>query len=257
MVNNIPDNLVEKIKKLLRLAESSNHAGEMELAMQKAKALAVQYEIDLNTINLEGEKKVEPIEKGNPINIGRREPVAQKFVNWILQTHFNVRLVHFKSRQHGSQTTMIGRKSDLEIAEYLHGFLNKEFMRLWHNYRYNSSGVSTKDRNSFLYGIYKGLDSKLTDAQKNTETEVFNNMVTTGTPEIKVNEVKQCYALAKVSLQENLRNKLEEFYPDLRKAPKKRLVVNSCSALQAGFQAGQQISLRRGIAGVNQSALDL
>ncbi len=255
MNNTIPDNLVEKIRKLLALGTSDN-ANEAELAMQRAKALAIQHDIDLASIQVFENKKSEaPIVKSEALNLGQRKAVCQKFISWILQDYFKVKIIYHGCRAHGYILIFVGRTTDIQIATYIQGFLKQEFMRLWHNYREQNPTVQTKDRNSFFYGLYKGLDAKLSEQEKQTEKEVFVGMrFTEGTE--KTEQIQSCYALAKVNFKEELDKKLSEFYPKLGKAaPHARLNNNNESARQAGFKQGQNINLRMGLAQGNGGQL--
>ena len=246
--NIVPDSVVEKIRKLLALASELNDSKEQaELAMQKAKALAVSYAVDLCAIKVfENKKSEEVIDKGE-INLGKRESIAQSFINKILSNHFRVKILKGGSRYSGMSLILIGTKSDIEIATYVNNFLNSEYMRLWHRYLKMYQNAQGKDRNSYFWGLTEGLQSKLTEAQKKSETDAFETLSQKHTTE-QVNEVKNQFALTVTSHEEKLDEKMHEFFPRIRTIRRyTRGGHHSGAAREAGFSAGQKIALNRGI----------
>jgi hypothetical protein len=106
--------------------------------------------------------------------------------------------------------------------------------------------AKTKDRNSFFWGVYNGLCSKLAEQETQTEQEAFGAIKETE-GEQRTEEVKNCYALAKVNFKEELDKKLNEFYPRLGKATNARLNNDNGHAREAGFKSGRNINLRMGL----------
>ena len=254
----INDSLVEKIRKLLALGSALNDSpAQAELAMQKAKQLAIENDIDLASIQVfENKKSDEPIVKGDEINLGKRESVCQKFIYWLLQKHFNVKVITGGGRYYGKMLTLIGKTKDIQIATYINTFLNQEFMNLWHKYRETHYEAQTKDRNSYFWGLYNGLDSKLKEQSKTTESASFSSIVAARGSQAAA-QVQNCYALAVTSHKERLEDALNEFYPRLRKASRRSYSNghHSESARESGFAAGRNISLRMGIGGGNGGRL--
>jgi hypothetical protein len=195
----------------------------------------------------ENKKSDEPIVKGNDIDLGKRESVCQKFIYWILQNHFNVRVITGGGRYFGRRLTLIGKTKDIQIATYVNSFLNQEFMNLWHKYRKTNVYSETKDRNSYFWGLYNGLDSKLDEQSKTTESASFSSIVAARGSQAAA-QVQNCYALTVTSNKERLTKAMEDFYPRLRS--RSRSYSNhhhSESARTAGETAGRNISLRMGL----------
>jgi len=239
--NQISDSLVEKIKGLLRLSTSQNQH-EAELAMQKAKALAVKYEIDLVSIDAfnDNAPKNEPITRES-IEAGKRLSVSQHHISRLLIDYFNVKVIYSGGRWGGKQITFIGRGRDIEIASYLNDYLNQEFLRLWRKYydENEKNGVTISHRAGFIYGLAQGLGGKLAESQTQTEQESF-----AASPAEKVQKIKECYALAIVNHKKNLEDKVAEFYPHLRKSGVSHRIRNYDS-VGAGRVLGRSISLNR------------
>ncbi|MDO8611111.1 MAG: DUF2786 domain-containing protein [bacterium] len=241
--NNISDDLVHKIKALLRLATSSNEH-EANLAMSRAKSLCVKYEIEMCSLDAysDGKPKAnEPIIQDN-VKMGNRFPISQNLVSNILNKFFNVRVLYGGGRSWGRHITLIGRKLDIELATYINQHLNNEFLRLWRNFytKNESNGVTLKDRSGFMIGLSQGLSEKLAESQKNAEQESF----TTTVPIDRVEQVKQTYALAIINLRKNIDEKTAEFYPHLRKNYS-RTTVHNYNSLGAGRVMGKTISVNR------------
>ena len=242
------DTLISKIKKLLELGTSSN-PHEAELALMKARELALRENIDLAAIELFKDTKAEPIDK-NEVSSGNRFSVCQKFCNWILVNHFNVRVILTGSRYSGRSITLVGKKTDLEIAKYVNGFLNQEFMRLWHKYRAETN-VRTQERGSFLYGCYRGLDEKLLETKRAAEQDELGKVAAKMDKQIE--EVKSKYALMVISQGDRLKEATNKFFPKLTHS-RTTIRVGSSSSLEAGRIVGRNISLNRAISS-NQKTL--
>ena len=246
--NPITDSLVEKIRKLLALASDLNDSKEQaEAAMKKAVALATLHSVDIAAIEVfEAKKSDEPIEKDESISLGKRASVCQTYIGHILRNHFNVRVIYTGSRYYGRGLVLIGKRSDIEIANYIHSFLNTEFMRLWHGYRKTNPMAQTKDRNSYLWGLYDGMCSKLKEGESEAKKSAFDTLAQTRT-NMEVNQVRNCVALTVTTHQERLEEATGKFFPHLRSKRSYVSYSHSGEARQAGYSAGRTISLRRGV----------
>lgn len=256
LTNTVSDSIVEKIRKLLALASELNDSKEQaEEALKKAKALAVQHEVDIAAIAVfEAKKSEEPIEKDENISLGKRQSVCQKFISWLLQSHFKVKIVYSGGRYFGKTMVLIGKRSDIEIATYVNNFLNAEFMRLWHQYRKANPFSKTNDRNSFFWGLHEGLAAKLEESNKETKEEAFSNLSQTHTSE-QVEQVKSCFALTVTTDKERLADAVKSFYGKLRHTTTRVSYGHSGEAREAGRSAGSKISLRQGLGAGNGGIL--
>jgi len=250
--NTVSDEVVNKIRKLLALGHSNNQ-NESELAMTKAKKLALEHEIDLSLIDAFAGQKEEPILRGEGVGVGQRESTCQKYINWLLRDHFNVRIVNSGSRFWGRSIVFIGKRRDIDIATYVHGFLNSEMPRLWHRF-YKQNGGPLSQKQSYLYGIYKGLSEKLEQSVRETEQNKFDEIKALRGVEYGTT-AQNSWALTVKSNREKLEEKLGEFYPHLRKSSRSTININSMGAMNAGKAAGRQINLNRPIGNGNNNRL--
>jgi hypothetical protein len=242
--NIVSDNLLNKIKGLLRLSNSSNEH-EAQLAMSRAMALCTKHNLNLAQIEaFDTKKKNEPIVQ-DKINVGGRKSICQSWVTYILQDYFNVKILYGGSRGWGGKHIIfIGRNRDIEIASYLNQYLNAEFLRLWNKYYKENEfrGVTLNDRGGYIHGLSIGLREKLEASQKKTESDSFEEIATSKPTELS--KIKECYALAVINHEEELKKKTEEFYPHLAKAYGGRTIKNY-NAVNDGKAAGKNISLNR------------
>lgn len=200
--------IVSKLQKLLSLSKRGTQH-EAEVAMAKAQEMAVRYNLNLSTIQTTPEAKEEPMVKGDQISMGQRLPVPTRFVSWILESHFNVRIIYWGNRDTGRKVSFIGTNKDVQMANYLFGYLNNVFMELWRAYQ-KESGCPTSSRNSYLEGLYDSFNQKLRDSKKETEQQFF-------TTRSDAQQAQQNYSLMLVSHKERLNKSLHDFYPNLRK----------------------------------------
>ncbi|MCO4756280.1 MAG: hypothetical protein KC478_17500, partial [Bacteriovoracaceae bacterium] len=83
--------------------------------------------------------------------------------------HFMVRPILTYSKKEVS-IEVTGTKTNLELAEYVSGFLNEELERIWNKFKKEHALKGVKAKNSFYYGVAKGYDQKM-----NQVTKSFNN----------------------------------------------------------------------------------
>src|SRR5262245_56017326 len=123
--------IVDKIQKLLALGESPNQH-EADLALSKAKALALEHDIDILKLQKETcetrKFKEESIEKSEKLKVAHH--TAQKYIDPLIGVHFRVRTISMIDwRRKITGVIFIGKKTDLIIAEYVQAFLVGEFTR--------------------------------------------------------------------------------------------------------------------------------
>lgn len=236
--------ILDKLKKILRLANNNANPHEAEVALQKAQQIAIENQIDIASVNISDAPAKENYEKGT-LETGARFTVCQRFVNWIIGKHFNVNVITGGSRAYGRKIHFVGKTSDVEFAKWVNEFLNETFMRAWHNHK-AIHNTPTKLRESYIYGLYKGLSAKLEQNRKDVESNKFNQ-ITSEQGEDKSREVQQSYALVMVSEKEQLEQAVSSFFPQLGKAVKKPINLQSMTVMDAGFAKGQTINVARPI----------
>ena len=144
----------------------------------------------------------------------------------------------------------VGKKSDIQIAQYVQQFLNQEFFRLWHNYK-KINNARTEERNSYFWGLYRGLDEKL----KKTEQSVVQD--------IRAERGEECYqkiennfALMRLSDKNRVDTAVGKFFPKLGKAKSTGVFANRPDTVQHGFRDGGKINLRQPLNEPTQSQIN-
>jgi len=144
--------VVEKIKKLLALAQSSN-AHEAELATLKANELLLRH-------NIEHIESTEAPIYLDRVLIKKRKDAKMVAIHDILR-HFVVRTV-FSMGRGSCSLEASGPYTNVILARYVAQFLDRELERLWIETKKEQNFKSTlRAKNSFFYGVAKGFDQKM------------------------------------------------------------------------------------------------
>ena len=165
----VDQHLLSRIAKLLALASSSNEH-EAQAAMSAAQRLMLKYNIDLA---VSGQRPAHGFRHlGEPTG---RVNEAQRILAGILGDHFFVQTIWvpvwrpFEGRR-GSVLEICGSEANLELAEYVHAFLNTTAERLFREYRRSESGRGAK-RLTFIAGVMAGFRSRLERERKKSTAQ--------------------------------------------------------------------------------------
>jgi hypothetical protein len=182
--------VVEKIRKLLRMEHGGTDA-ERDTALAMAQRLAMKHGVDISEVDVQEVTTAgEPFETGEFKPTGYRGafmarfPTSHKWITRLLQRYFAVDVItsyrrteftrHDGQKRYGRVDYMElhGRKSAVQIAMYVYGFLFHEFTRRWLAELKRRPELSMVDRNGFYGGLYYGLDEKLEAERGRTEKEL-------------------------------------------------------------------------------------
>jgi hypothetical protein len=249
--------ILERVKKLLALSQSDN-VNERDMAIAKANALIAEHQIDLVLLESTDTSKPEVFDE-QVVEMGRRMPVESKFIAWLLKAHFRCDVL-FGSKWMGSGRVrtfdIIGRKSDAEFGRWLVGYLREEFNRRWDYYR-KSHDVPAGERNTFLYGLYSGLNQKLAEEREAAETRRITEIASVTAPTTldgiagqapTADQLKGKYALAVQDEKEQRRAEVARRYPRLRTSSTRLNLRTGSMAMHHGVAAGRTISTSRPLA---------
>lgn len=222
------DEIVDRIRKCLALANGRNATpGEMEAAMGKAKEIAMRYNIEIASINMNEGKSAGSsltIDKG-AVKIRSKRP--QQYHRWIYSTLmevFSIRVI-----THGSSAYFIGEASDVAISQELFPWLEDVFWSTF--YKAAKAGILEQYNSAHRNGCYQGLYIGIIRVNKREEE--------------KLNEKdKQCWGLIVRDKSALIDQRVEEDYPDLEKA-KSRGLKTDWNAYKHGVAKGQQVNLRQ------------
>jgi hypothetical protein len=221
--------ILDKIRKLLRLADRSRGATENEakVALSKAQELMTRHNIDSALLRMEaGEKSDINVTKGL-YELPKTLNPADMLILSLLQSHFNVRII----LMHGHRKTpvdIIGATADVDFAIFALSYLRETFFRCWNEFK---KTAWNPDRASYYRGLRDGLNAELTAAKKRTE-------------ESYANDQQQTYALAVVDQNAAITRYVDEHYGKLRSRSQRRRRVDSASYF-AGETKGREIQINR------------
>jgi hypothetical protein len=161
--------IAERIAKLLALAESPN-ANEAEAAMAAAQRLLLKHNVELRQARAAqgyAWKHLGPA-------TGRTSE-AQRILSLLLGKYFFVEAIWVPvyrplEGKRGSVLEICGTPENLEIAEYVHGYLMHTAARLWREHKERERIRSDRDRRTFLAGVMAGMRDKLAREAKKSES---------------------------------------------------------------------------------------
>ncbi len=251
------DSIVGKIQKLLRLASEGNPSQEeAAAALAKAQQLMMEHEVEL--LDLKEKPAADEFSKhfvGEPFN---RAPASQAFIGQILREHFHVKVVYnlvhpvggvyfaFRLDKHDRVTReeipeyaflpkgkrgmqLIGRKSDLLIAEYVFEFLSWKFEQLWSQHQ-QETGKRADAKLDFFQGLYHGLNQRLRDERRREERQVTT-------------EQRQKFALVKTDKDKALADYFRQEFPHVGSRAYGR-GTRDVDSYADGKRAGQSLNIR-------------
>src|SRR5271170_1454580 len=151
--------MVQRITHLLALAESPNRH-EAEAAMAVAHRLMLKHNLQPSTRDA--------VEYAFA-HLGRatgRLTEKDRLVAMILCKHFFVDAIWIPvyrplEAKRATVLEICGRRSNVTIAEYVHGFLHETADRLWRDHRSAQGITSDRDRRTYLAGVMTGFAEKL------------------------------------------------------------------------------------------------
>lgn len=161
--------IAERIARLLALAESPN-VHEAEAAMAAAQKLLLKHNIEL--------RQARAAQGYTWKHLGRptgRTTEAERVLSLLLTKHFFVEgiwvpVYRALEGKRGSVLEVCGSPENLEIAEYVHGYLVATAERLWREHKESLGIRSDRDRRTFLAGVMSGMSEKLgREAKKSAE----------------------------------------------------------------------------------------
>jgi len=153
--------ILDKIRKLLRMKRGGT-PDEVATALRLAQEIAEKQGIDLDSVNPDDDSQRErPISHTDAI-IGARIQWECKYAALIANSFFNVSA--FTDRNAWPcRIRFVGTDWDTQIAVYVYHFLVGHFRREWKTKR-----GRCRNRQSFMWGMYCGLSSKLRKLQPPT-----------------------------------------------------------------------------------------
>lgn len=158
------NHILDRITKLLALAESPNQH-EAEAAMAAAQRLLLKYNLDVTASQTRPGYGFRQVGKPKTRTF---EPDRQ--LATLITTHFFVEGIWISvympfEKRRGSVLEIAGTNENLDIAEYVHGFLANTAERLFQDH-VGTGGIRKGDRRTFLAGVLSGVSDRLHSERK-------------------------------------------------------------------------------------------
>ncbi len=158
----------ERIARLLALAESPN-VHEAEAAMAAAQKLLLKHNLELREARTAQGYVWKHL--GTPTG---RTTEAERVLSLLLGKHFFVEAIWIPvyrpiEGKRGSVLEVCGSIENVEIAEYVHGYLLTTAERLWREHKAKLRIRGDRDRRTYLAGVMTGMSEKLAREAKRSE----------------------------------------------------------------------------------------
>lgn len=157
----ISEKVLEKVKKLLQLAQSSN-SHEAELATLKANELLLRHNLDYL------KDRQEPVYMDRILIQPRRDSKLSAIYE--ILRHFIVKPVISMGRN-TCCLEVSGSLTNVKLAGYVANFLNQELDHLWEEARKEHGLSGLREKNSFFLGVAQGFNLKMAKAKSSYSTE--------------------------------------------------------------------------------------
>lgn len=184
------DKVVEKIKKLLTLAQNNSNLEEATAAAEKAQALMEKHRIEQAVLDMRDALGVEPLQDGGLPNAWK------VFLAYVLAKHNGCYLIKSDAYDRDNKLLLVGESQDTRSVQSLYKYLAVEFNRLCFDaimcYQKMTGQLPSKAYvESFFTGATQAVDARL----KDITTVVRNEQIVAAGTE---NVVKVCSAIERL-----------------------------------------------------------
>jgi hypothetical protein len=211
------EKLINKIKNLLKLSDSSNEH-EASLATTKANALMIKH--NLERINSDPEETLYVQE----VYFSKKRNAKLSAIYSIISHFLVTPVMNYTSE--GVRLEITGQKTNIEIGQYICEFLDRELDKLWLLAKYKNNLKGLKQKNSFFAGVAKGFDAKMNEGEK---------------------DLTQAEGRELVAFKNDLRHKTDRIYGRLRSSGSSASIDHKTLGL--GKAAGKNLTINKGLKG--------
>jgi hypothetical protein len=229
----VDSSVIEKIAKLLQLAEGNANVNEASVAAQKAQELLSRYRLTQADINSGFNKEDIHVEEVGLL-------FGKKIANWkwsIASALVKINGCKCYSAQNAagiSHIKLVGRDSDIQIIRYFNDYLIREIDRLAAESMARGEIYGKRGSTSFKLGAANSVRSRLLDANKKIRAEAATSS-----------------AIVKLDVAEL---EVADFYNNLSKklglrASSRATTSPETDSYNRGHKAGSGIALNKGVGG--------
>lgn len=236
----VPNNIKEKIAKLLRQSESNEKNGseaalnEAMVAMAKVQEMLAKYNLDIEAVRSHDEKSKQTLIKDQEdLTLVKTEGKWVKLLYQVISTHNLCQIIYSDRGKLRYTVWILGEPHNIELVKFLCEILQPKLRKMartsWAEY---SRGYGESKKNAYirayLQGAVLGIDYKLRDEKKN----VYQSQ-------------PQYQALVRVKGVE-LENFVNQSFPNL-KIGRGTSQLSSSDGTQHGIRDGRNINLQKPI----------
>lgn len=229
------EEIVEKVKKLLKLSGSSN-TNEAASAAAKAQELMDRFEIEIAALQSESPKDTiikENIEEHNDFEQGGRIERWRGFIlNALCKTnHCSTYILREKYEK--TSFRVIGRKTDIQTVRYMYNSLIQVVEDLSFHYR----GSGRKFIASYKAGAASAIANKIIISKEQTKAMVYQEASQQGTQALmRVDNAMAILKQKDFEMEEYLRN----LNLNLKRTQAR---ISNSSGFSTGYQDGQGVNI--------------
>tara|TARA_A100001515_G_scaffold63299_1_gene50092 strand:+ start:4405 stop:5103 length:699 start_codon:yes stop_codon:yes gene_type:complete len=188
--------IIAKIEKLLRLSQDQDGTPEGETAARLASRMMAAHAIEMASINLDKEVEHDPMEKQD---MRVRVSVWRRLLASTLGVHCNCQVAYTSHKGFGQHISMYGHRTDIELLKYLYDICERQIETEARRYVNNldewDRGTKKMLGNNFRRSAVTGLNSKLKDIRRDTQSENAEGFALVRSRKQKVDEwVKDNYS---------------------------------------------------------------
>ena len=230
-------NIIEKIRKLLALAESSNEH-ESALAMEMAGRLLRRYNISQMDEDKQNNYVYSIINRKR-----KRIDAYQRKIILILKKYFYIEALCASLYDPLSDETyktfeIFGKKENVEIAEYCYHFLEQKLSLLWQQNCTSFNGNRRIAKKSYYLGMLQGFNDKLSGQDIACRSDKINPL------ESKSSTSSELIIVADTALQRFIQSR----YPRLSQRSTGRVKIYR-ETFDQGVTIGRTLVIHKGIEG--------
>lgn len=170
------DDVIERVRKLLSLAQSNN-ANEAAAAAAAANKLMDKYRLSHADLECSGQEAAEPIEEDPDYIYATGKVTMWKWTLLnVLAQHYGCTIwndTSFDTGRQFSRFRSVGRKSDLTILRYMFAWLTMECSRITKNF----AGSGRIVINSYCDGFVSGIRQQLAKSREEVKAEASSNAI--------------------------------------------------------------------------------
>lgn len=243
MSTEIPDSLIEKVKKILRLADTTRGATEAEAAVAWEKAQKLMMEHGLTMAGLNAHKSATDksatdfniVEVSMTLKSGERP--QHRFIYQILMHCFGIRIIRWKRTDPTTwkpvlKLAFMGTPEDVAIAEYVFTFIDRVMLK---GYREWLDRTGAPNKASGWNGYFDGVASGYNAAYDKAKGAVAQA------------ENANAFALVLRDKKTAVDRFFEQHHSDCKTSKPSSLQINR-AAFGAGFVKGESLKIHRPVA---------